>query len=389
MAGGTITSDPYVNLPPNAVADLTINIDNRATHIFTMGDFTQAPYDPLLPNPNNLPNNVIDVVTIYPQTPVGPTGEIYYLGVLQNTSFDATKTNIDLNQLWFEAPNVDPADEDLIVYGIANVGLPGGETVPGVITMEYAALPPQYKLINVEHSAVSANEACTVPNDAPIWIPIASTFINTTEMWFNSDGTGTIPAGWYSDTIGTRTGDGADNFGVYTPCPISTLTQLKFLPFENTFSNVEICGVVDAPYYLPPGETFETSTEIWDDSIGTIATDGLYSDGIRTKEFRGSVMVGPIYGCSVELSYSTNVPASACNAADFAAWFLFPFGEDLDTATDMYAQWVTAAPGVTVPTGVPDAVTWYAPEPVGPGTGNTVRFWTDDVSKFTITQICV
>lgn len=125
MATITINTAIYVNLAPNAVGDLTINLPNRGTHIFSVSDFTQAPYDPLLPNPNNVPNNALSTVRILSFGGTAPLGELKLGGVIQTVfPFDVLEAELVGGQFVYTGPGVDVIDDDAIGFEISNVGAP-------------------------------------------------------------------------------------------------------------------------------------------------------------------------------------------------------------------------------------------------------------------------
>jgi hypothetical protein len=219
-------------------------------------------------------------------------------------------------------------------------------------TIIAAAVIPAYFLINVEHSAVSADGACNVLNDAPVWIPNGTTFITTTEMWFNSDGTGTVPAGWYSDTIGVREGNGADVFTAYVPCLTFYQRPFRFSAFDQPTA----CGLPGPTTSAwVDGANISESTKMYTDATLTVLVpaSGWYMDDLEgnyVRQWDGSSFVGAAGNCTPLPSASLAVGADhtlAC-AEVFQVTHYYNLGATLMTATKLWLDPAgTIAPGAS------------------------------------------
>jgi hypothetical protein len=287
MANGTINSAEYENLPPNAVGPFTLNLGNRAQHILQSSYFTQPPFDITIPNQVEANNELYSVEIL---NNVGdPLGELYLGGVLQNTfPFIVLRSDIDTAQLVYHSPDIDSVDTDIVSFGISNIGVPNVFTYTGLLTINSAEVVVLYNQVDLDYSAVSAEIACTVTNTVSVWIPVGSTFENTTEIWASSDGTGSVAAGFYSDGTGYRQGNGADFFTVYTACVFSIPLSLSFSSVSG--SGLQACANFPGnifTYYIPAGNNFLTTLTIYTDpllTIGSIPNDGWYSDGVKWRQ---------------------------------------------------------------------------------------------------------
>ena len=226
-------------------------------------------------------------------------------------------------------------------------------------------------LINLEISNTSAIEACNVENNAPVWIPTGTTFSTTSVIWLNSDSTGIPPAGWYSDGVSSRQWDGINILGSPNVC-INYLEET----LGTGVSQGDACGLgASQTMYYPFGETFETTSLLWKDTINTLADAGWYSDGTLTKSWSGTAFTGEVFGCNLVLLDKGSIDDDACQGANGTESFMLLFGETFETATKLYT-----ASGAFAPTG------WYAV--VGGNPGVTVRSWNFTTESFVSTSIC-
>lgn len=197
----------------------------------------------------------------------------------------------------------------------------------------------------------------------------AGDFANASGIWTDIGLTTPATTGYYSNQVVERFWDGA-TLAAVSFCDTFLLVNLKF----SSTRNVNLCALGDAAYYIPAGETFASTPTLWtNEALSIPAPTGFYSDDSVSREIAGGGFIGINYGCPELLEYSGTLENNACTGADLSAWFFYPFGQTLATATDLYAY--------VEPDGVPDENTWYAENS---GTG-AVRYWT---TQFTSNAIC-
>lgn len=111
----TITNSGLQNGRPTAIGTNTISINNRATHVFTIANFTSET-NPVYSDPENDPLAYIQVLSL----PV--LGSLKLSGIPVSVGDNISSGNLSLGNLTYDAPNQDEASLESFRFDVADAG---------------------------------------------------------------------------------------------------------------------------------------------------------------------------------------------------------------------------------------------------------------------------